>query len=393
MRACGNEGDDGYDIEAILNAAQAEGVGRPDGRGGITGAVGFGGEFLLTPLKDIERMLERFSQLKAPFTLQTNGALITRHHIELFKKYNMTSIGVSIDGPGDLNDTRKVKGGTIEATRKATANTEKNIELLMAAGIAVSLILTIYATNTGTDEKLDRLIAWLLEMRDKGVRTVNLHLLEPHGPDTLGMLQERQIEVFRRLRRELVGFQSVSPFSDMRAKLAQSGQSHCTFNFCSPYSTPAVTAIDGTGQAARCGRLNNDGVAYERSKQQGHERYVALYHTPQEYDGCQGCKFFTSCGGHCPGEGEDGDWRNKTVHCKTLYALFEDIEEDLMEEGIEPISSSNKRPAVEVQLLAQWTGQVIPLTLVPGDRPHGDVPHGDHTDTQRPIITHGDSDE
>lgn len=379
MREAGNTGDCGYDINAMVHAAVRSGAGNG------TGITGFGGEFLLTPIADLERLLERFAELKAPFSIQTNGTILTDRHVELFKRYGV-GVGVSMDGPEELNDERTSKDPA--ATRQTTALSQRNLERYLREGIPTSLIATVHATNAGTDERLERLIAWMLRLRDLGLRYVNLHLLEPHGPDALSMSQERQIAVFRRLRQALVGFAHVSPLDDMRAKLLQSGQSHCTFNFCSPTSTPAVTGINGQGEAARCGRLNSDGVAWERASSHGHERYLSLYLTPQEHGGCGGCRFFVACGGHCPGEGEGGDWRNRTVHCQTLMSLFSDLERELFAEGKEPISMSLRRPAVEAALIGQWTGQ---SSTAASDRPHGDVPHGDHTDAQRPVLTHGDS--
>jgi uncharacterized protein len=378
MRDAGNEGGKEYDLQAITRAAEQAGVGRTDGNGNVTGWTGFGGEFLLTPLSDIEKLCEWSSKLQAPIGVQTNGTLITARHIELFKKYRV-SVGVSMDGPEELNSERTSKADAVEATVKMTALSQKNLEQLLAAGISTSLIVVTHNTNAGTDEKLDRLIEWIRRLKTLGLRHVNFHLLEPHGPESLSMSQERQTAVFRKLRVSLKDMQ-VSPFSDMTNKLLQSGNSHCTFNFCSQQSTPAVTAINGQGEAARCGRMNNDGVSYERSSVHSYERYLALYHTPQQYNGCSGCRFFTSCGGHCPGEGEGGDWRNRTVHCSTLMAIFEDIEAELAAEGKEPISMSHRRPALEAQLLAQWSGQQSTVSIDHGDRPHGDRQHGDHDD-------------
>ena len=107
--------------------------------------------------------------------------------------------------------------------------------------------------------------------------------------------------------------------------------------------------------------------------------------------------FFTACGGgNCPGEAIDGDWRNRTIHCRTLQALFGDIEQDLLAEGVVPVSKALNRPASEAQLLSMWTGQAQVANRPHGDAPHGDAPHGDidhgdHTDAAKPVITHGDS--
>src|SRR5215510_4821475 len=65
----------------------------------------FGGEPLLVPVIDLEALwawgFERFGRNG----VQTNGSLIRDAHIELFKRYKV-HVGISIDGPGPLNDTR-----------------------------------------------------------------------------------------------------------------------------------------------------------------------------------------------------------------------------------------------------------------------------------------------
>src|SRR5262245_61806732 len=65
----------------------------------------FGGEPLLAPISHLTEVfsfgLERFGKNG----IQTNGSLITDEHIELFIKYKV-GVGISIDGPGDLNIVR-----------------------------------------------------------------------------------------------------------------------------------------------------------------------------------------------------------------------------------------------------------------------------------------------
>jgi uncharacterized protein len=368
-----------YDIDAMKQALLAEGVGNG------TGFSLFGGEALLFPINDMRHMVEWAHSIGAPVGVQTNGALITDRHIELFKQFKM-SVGVSIDGPDDLNDARQAIDP--KATRATTAKSIANLERLLAEGISTSLITTITQINVTTDERLGRLIAWMLDLRDKGLRYVNLHTLEPHGED-LSLTSERQTEVLRRLRRELVGFTHVSPFGDMRKALLQERGSNCIWNFCDPYTTPAVRGVDGQGARGNCGRTNTDGVAYEKANAGGHERHLALYLTPQEHGGCAECRFFVPCGGgNCPGEGIGGDWRQRTVHCETIKALLGDIEHEVFLEGKEPISTSLRRPGLEAQLIAKWTGKP---TLVQSNREHGDAPHGDrpHGDGHGDHTDHG----
>jgi uncharacterized protein len=364
-----------YNLDAMKAALLSEGVGN-----GVGFSL-FGGESLLFPINDMERMLEWAQSIGAPVGCQTNGSLITERHIELFKRYRM-GVGVSIDGPDELNDARQALDP--KATRATTRKSIANLERLLAEGVSTSLIVTLTAVNAGDGEKLGLLIAWLLDLRNRGLKYVNLHTLEPHGDPALGLTQNQQIAVMCRLKDELVGFTSVSPFNDMRHAMLQEPGAHCTFGFCDPYTTAAVRGIGGQGTRSNCGRTEAQGVAYEKGDKAGHERQLSLYLTPMSHGGCGGCRFFLPCGGgNCPGEAEGGDWRRKTVHCKTLFALFTDIEEELFREGKEPISMSLRRPLLEYQRLAQWSG--LPSGDTTHDRPHGDIPHkdvahGDHTD-------------
>lgn len=368
-----------YSMDAMKAALLAEGI------GGGTGWSLFGGEPLLLPINDFEELLRWSKERGAPVGVQTNGSLITGRHIELFKEYNV-GVGFSIDGPGELNSARQARDpkATLATTEKSVANLHK----LLAAGVSVSLIITLTRVNAGNGLKLQALIDWLLKLRDQGLRYVNLHMLEPHGDDALALSQDEQTAVMRALRRLLVGFTSVSPFNDMRNALLQDGSSNCIWNFCDPYTTPAVRGIDGQGTRGNCGRTNKDGVGYVKADTAGHERYLALYLAPMESGGCGGCRFFLACGGgNCPGEGEGGDWRAKTVHCETLTSLFIDIEHELFLNGQEPISMSLRRPLLEYQKLASWAGlsgaqpQNVPHGDLPhGDVAHGDAEHGDHTD-------------
>lgn len=392
MREAGNENpyEGEYSLEAMKQAMLAEGVGQPDWNGNPTPFTIFGGEPLLLPINDLEELLEWGKERGVTPGLQTNGSLITERHFALFKKFGV-HVGVSIDGPEELNDARQAKA--VSATRATTAKSIANLERLLADKIGASLIVTLSSVNAGTDERLSKLITWILALQDKGLRYVNFHSLEIDTATgaSLALDQERQIAVMRTLYKDLRGKGlQISPFEDMKRQLLQESGANCIWHYCDPYTTAAVRAIDGQGNRGNCGRTNKDGVMYEKSSTAGHERNLALYLTPQEYGGCQGCKFFLACGGgNCPGEAIAGDWRNRTTQCKSIYTLFEDIEMDLMLEGKEPISASPKRPMLEAQLLGQWTGQPITGTInvEHGDRPHGDKPHGDHTDEANPVIT------
>jgi len=128
----------------------------------------------------------------------------------------------------------------------------------------------------------------------------------------------------------------------------------CVWRGCDPYSTAAVTGVTGDGGRSNCGRTNKDGIDYVKSAGAGFERHLALYFTPQEAGGCQGCRFFLMCKGHCPGTALRGDWRHKTEHCEIWKALYGDLERELIAGGVAPVSLSPCRDRMEKAFLADW---------------------------------------
>lgn len=385
------EGPQSYSLEKMQAALIAEGV------GGNTGFSFFGGEPLLMPLGDFETMLEWAKARGVRPSVQTSATTVTEKHFELFERFGV-SVGVSLDGPGELNGARSAKDPAKTAQTSALAETILK-RLLTEKKISTSLIVTLHQVNAGTEEKLATLIAWVKGLVEIGLKWVNFHPLEvdTEQAKSLVMPEVRQIEVMRALRRELAHLLHCSPFTDMQHQLLGVGQANCVWHGCDPYTTPAVRGINGQGEKQNCGRTNKDGVAYVKATTSGQQRQLALYLTPQEHGGCQGCRFFYACAGECPGTGEGQDWRSRTSHCEMIKAVMGDMEVECVAEGKTPISQSLQRAAIEAQMLAAWErGAVLTVAqavskvafdnvghahgdIAHGDQPHGDS-HGDHHD-------------
>jgi uncharacterized protein len=320
----------------------------------------FGGEPLMLPLADLEDLWSWGHQKYGKNSIQTNGTLISDEHIVLFRKYNV-HIGMSLDGPGELNDVRW--HGSLANTRASTAKAEAAIEKLCRENLQPSLIITLHRGNATTD-KLPPLTAWVRYLSSLGVNKFRLHLLESESQvirskfglstaENIGALLE-----FLQLGREIPQL-SFDLFSDMRQLLiGEDRRSSCVWKSCDPYTTAAVRGVEGHGQRSNCGRTNKDGIDFVKAGTQGFERYVALYQTPQEFGGCKGCRFFLMCKGQCPGTAMDGDWRNRTEHCEVWKAVFEALEKELIAEGTEPLSIGSRRDEIEKLAIETWsTGQ------------------------------------
>ena len=391
QRDAGNLGRT-YDLARMMAAT-------PDERGPATL---FGGEPLLVPLPDLEALwawgLERFGGNG----IQTNGTLIEDAHIELFKRYRV-QVGISVDGPGELNDARWA--GSLARTRAATARTHAAIARLCQEGLAPSLIVTLHRMNAARD-RLPQLHAWFRALAPLGIRSARLHVLEVDSADArrrYALSPAENLEAFRSfaaLEPELAPLR-LDVFHDMRQLLGGRDQSAtCVWRGCDPYTTRAVQGVEGHGQRSNCGRTNKHGVDFVKAGSEGFERYIALYQTPQSAGGCQGCRFFLMCKGQCPGTAIDGDWRNRTEHCALWMALFERFERQMVESGDTPLSLHPDRPRVEAAMIEAWARGTNPSveTLFgspgasasdPSSREtggrhgdgtrHGDW-HGDHTD-------------
>jgi uncharacterized protein len=335
-----------YDLDLMKAAIKAEG-----GPFAL-----FGGEPLLVPERDLEELwswgLEQFGQN----TVQTNGTLVNDEHVRMFHAYKV-GVGISIDGPGELNDVRW--HGTLGKTRAATARTEKAIERLCEEGLKPSLIVTLHRANASA-EKLPRLHQWLRDLDEMGVHSARLHLLEAENEDIrtrYALSVEENIAAltsFADLQSEL-SLLKFDVFADMRQMLlGQDTGVACVWSACDPYTTQAVQGVEGQGQRSNCGRTNKEGIDFAKAGKPGFERYLALYATPQEHGGCRDCRFFLMCKGQCPGTAIDGDWRNRTEHCEVWQTLYARLEADLVAQGLTPLSLRPERQDLENAHLERW---------------------------------------
>ena len=333
-----------------------EGVERAAEETGQKSFTLFGGEPLLVPLDVLEELWSWGYERFGSNAVQTNGTLISDAHIGLFKRYGVR-VGLSVDGPEELNDARWI--GSLTKTREATDRTAAAIRRLCSEGIVPQIIVVLSRCNA-LPEHLDRMNEWFRDLERLGVTKVRLHILEVDSPDTreqLALTTSENIRAFvnfYELQRSLKGLR-FDLFREMTDLLTgRDGKATCVWRACDPLTTLAVRGIEGNGQLSNCGRTNKEGIDFVKSDHPGYERYLALYATPQENGGCQGCRFFLMCKGQCPGTAISGDWRNRSEHCEVWKALFCRLEEELIARGDIPLSTIPLRREVEAAMLGHW---------------------------------------
>jgi uncharacterized protein len=345
-----------YNREAVIAAIK-----KLDGEWSL-----FGGECLILPLKDVEELLALGFAKYGKTGLQTNGALITPAHIEVFKKYK-THVGISLDGPDELNDSRWA--GTLDATRKQTARTQWAIKALSDAKCPPSIIITLHAGNASKD-RFPKLVQWFRELDAMGITAVNPHVMElDSDADTLYLpqdeLSDRLIDLWN-LESELSGLR-FTKFQEVLKLLRGKDDVACIWHACDPQNTAAVQAIDNTGAPSLCLRTVKDGKTWLPAEGSGHDatlighpgtryhqRQLALYVTPQDDGGCKDCPYWMACLGQCPGEGEKGDWRTRSHYCLTWKKLFAEGERRLRLVGEKPFTQWANRKHMEELMYDMW---------------------------------------
>ena len=299
-------------------------------------AVGFhGGEATLTPLPVLEEFFKHVRSLGRPMTIQTNAVRVPDALLDLLVSYKV-QVGTSLNGPADLNRDRRAlphgRCATDAETDATTAQAEANIGRMLARGLSVSNIIVLSETNAGTSEALTRLVQWVDRLTDLGVKRWRFILMtQDHGESRVELSSERAVFVSKVLA-ELAYADTRrkwEPFMEMVGNLRGHRIGSCTQAPCDPFHTDGVYAILPDGSLGNCLRPAKDGVLTARAPTREFHRQDALQALPLTDGGCGGCQWWAWCHGGCPGEGTDGDWRNKTRHCSAITAVYELIKRRL----------------------------------------------------------------
>lgn len=370
----------------------------------------FGGEPMILAFHHFEELLQLCHKRWGKSGLQTNGSLITEKYIDLFTKYK-SHVGISLDGPGELNDSRWA--GNLEATRKATAQTLWAIDTLAERAkkhphLMPSIIVTLHSGNCSKD-KFPTLVEWFKHLDAIGITSVNLHVMEMDAhagkwamdPEELG---DRLIDLWNLELNQL----KFLKFEEILKLLQGDDKVVCVWHTCDPWNTAAVQGIEHDGAPSHCSRTNKDGKNWlpaegfgEKGKHatvtfytsaRSHERQMALYVTPQEVGGCKDCEYWLMCFGQCPGTGENNDWRERTTYCSLFKRLFAEGARRLHAVGFKPLPDWKYRKQLEQNMYDAWIAGRSPTTgqLVREMQDYakkGMVPvcgggyHGDHNDS------------
>lgn len=143
-------------IETLINS-----ITKPtyfNGKGKISSFLWHGGEPLLMGLdffKEIIRIQKGLETQGYLFdnAIQTNGTLINEEIADFFKEYKF-SVGLSLDGPAELNDRTRIYKTEKNGSKSTFSDVLGSIDLLKSRGIDPGVIVTLTQQNINEIEEI-----------------------------------------------------------------------------------------------------------------------------------------------------------------------------------------------------------------------------------------------
>lgn len=268
-----------------------------------------GGETTLRPISFYQKAVwlqERFRRPNQRIAnqLQTNGTNLSPDWLAFLKRYRF-GVGVSLDGPPEVHDLRRldVKG------RPTSARVRQGIEQLQAYGIGfdIKMVLDDAVIALGAQRILD----YLLEI---GVREVALLNVVPEGdPDRklpgdylefqryVGFLREL-FQIWWPTHAEQITFREIS---DLITRLQGNRGGFCVFD---ENCMGGVFTIEPMGDIAACDRFQGDpsfnfgNILTSELANVATTPNLAKAHTETaaDMDTTSRCRWFGICHGGCP---------------------------------------------------------------------------------------------
>lgn len=301
-----------YDLEKILSSMEEA------HKRFKTDICFHGGEILTLPKGDLKKLFEKAFELTKKTAIQTNGLLVDDDIIGMFKKYN-TSVGLSMDGPDELN-----RGRWRAKNRERTRKVIKNIYRMRMKKISVGLISVITKYNCLPPQR-KKFKDFILEMTGIGCPSgrMNPVMGEVDCTPSIEDLKEFYLDMCD----FILGDDKLhwQPFRDIVDNLMGFRQSTCIYHQCDYFWTNSAHVVLGDGMVRNCMKTILRHNVFQ-GKEASKIRYDALFNIPRKAGGCKGCRYWAICSGLCPSEGIGGDWRAKSVFCELFYVLYEQIE-------------------------------------------------------------------
>lgn len=296
-----------------------------------------GGEPLLMPINDLERLIEFIRNLGLQPSIQSSCSILSEDHIKIFKKYGVR-LGCSADGPPELNILRGFwpNGKPLDKLNKKYAEkVQHNIEVLADEGLLGGVLVIVHRANAGDAEKLKKLVEWIEWLREKGVKSGRLNPMYATTPwsKPYEMTNEELYKAYVWMWENYFQYRydlQWSPLQDIvAALLGREEHVVCWFTGCGFHDSPVWT-IGPKGEILSCDRTLGNGLwlrAMPLPMTQLYARKIrAIALCQTELRDSKYCHLHK---GGCPAEAPNGDWRRASRFWRLWDMLFKYFEKKL----------------------------------------------------------------
>ncbi|WP_217586510.1 anaerobic sulfatase maturase [Lentibacillus saliphilus] len=258
-------------------------------------------------------------------SIQTNGILINEEWAEFFKTYNFL-VGVSLDGPKDINDARRVTGSGKGSFDLIT----RGIDHLRNAGVEFNILTVIHENNVG---KAAELMAFYeqegythvqfipcMEFQSQDTSQPGRYLISPEQYGTF------LCEAFDHWYRDGSPTISIRFFDNILS--VYSGYSA---EMCAHMETcPRTIIFEQNGDAYPCdffidddfrlGNIAHDSLA-RMLQSEKMDQFLAM--KPELNEACKSCEFLHLCHGGCPRNRiQDDGSRDVEYFCESYKMIY-----------------------------------------------------------------------
>lgn len=300
-----------------------------------------GGEPLLEGIDFYKEIVKFESPLKEEGynivnAIQTNGTLINKKWAEFFKEYNF-AVGLSIDGPKNINDKTRV----FEKNKGAFDRIIKGSKILDEEGVNHGYLVVVSKQNVNSIDKI-------IDFMDEQKKSYKLVAVAPIGraakaQDKL-MIQNQdfsksQLRLFDRWLKE-GGNSKKNALWKYMVPLFSGEPIECIFH---KDCQESFIGVDSNGDVYPCGRFCGSGeFLYGNIMKNSFEEIwnnplrIALTKRHENLEGkCKKCNYEKICNGGCPLQGYLNGGINKAdYNCGEYKRIFSTIEKKIQKELI-----------------------------------------------------------
>ncbi|XHU85472.1 anaerobic sulfatase maturase [Peribacillus muralis] len=305
---------------------------------GIASFVWQGGEPLLAGFDFFQEVVTLQAEFAPPHTIisnaiQTNATLINEQWARFFKKHRFL-VGVSLDGPEEINDRRRVTGTGVGSYRQVM----RGIEHLRKEGVEFNILTVVHEGNIDRAAELVRFYKQedfkniqFLPCMDFRAQQVDKPGVYTITPEQYGKFLCEAFDVWYENGEPKL---SIRMFDNMlRVQLNYESE------FCVHRETcPKTLVIERNGDAYPCDfyiddryKIGNVGVD-SLADILNHDNFNTFVNRKKQLpESCSTCQYLKYCHGGCPRNRMwDGENAIETDYFCTSYQMFYSYTEDRM---------------------------------------------------------------